>query len=185
MKFIICDLEKSYVKGHYILRNGRRYWVKPYMDNRKKNTVKPVSLTSMKKPSNSASYKNKDNDKGDYNKHPDHYVNVSGDKASESKNFILQFALNTAQDIQKFDAGEKSNYDGVLKNCKTIVSKLGYMDDNISHLFKPSEANPEPIGPNRVKKVRGIHKEAKKIYLRVNDSGLKQHISDIIQNTKI
>lgn len=186
MKFVIYEvIEKSYVKGHFIKRNGQKYWVKPYENHRTK-AVNPetTNLRTFKKLSNTTFNSDKSNEPSDYNKHSNSYVNTNSDNSSDD-NFVLKFALDTAQDIQKMDDGEKKNFDNVLNNCKSIVKKLGYLDDNVLHLFKPSNAEAEPISPKKVKKVRGINKEAKKIYLRVNNSDIKQHVASIVKNTKI
>lgn len=166
------------------MRNGQKYWVKPY-DN--KRTVKPQENSSRMrfKKVDTSGYKVKDNVKDKvYNQHPDKFVNLDEEGISD-KNYLLEFAIETAKDIQDMDTGEKAHFDESLKNCKGIVSNLGYLDENILHLFKPAEVEKELLEPKNIRVVRAINKEAKKIYLRVNDSKLKRHVASIVENTRV
>lgn len=173
---------KSYVRGHFFKRNGKLFYVRPYENNKGRKSSNNQSSIVLKKVA--PVLKKERLSHLDDGNHPSHFINVDGYSINKDVDFIIQFALRTAEKINTFEDAEKSRLRNVLKYCRAILVYYKYMDTHISHLFRSPDVEPEPLSPAHSRQMRGVRKEGSDILLRVNNAKVKHYVREIVDSIR-
>lgn len=176
--FHVIPMKKGYVKGYYEKRDGRLVWVSPYENSKdhkpNANTSGSTTLEGVKAPKLPKFDPN--------NAQQPAKPMMVATKQDQNFDFLLNMIVNMVRQIDGFDPGEIARLKPALREAKSIISELGYMDDGVKLMFNQHMAvKPTRLGSGPAREVSGMSKDLTRAARRVVRASLRVKVQKMAE----